>query len=360
MNTDPTQSAPSLNSATLRDEQLKSLTNQIVHLPDPIEDDNWGNHAGGWRTYHDWMLEMRGKILDLLISWPNYAPGLKIRLASAVYNKAASGQIRKASYFYKEPEKAILYKKTHPLFKLEDFLAFEGGSEYEISTIYGSRQAMLIAFVQLFEWLTQDDEKLVPAYPKFADFKGHIRIPDHWIAAVGADEAQALGMVTHIDKSLIGEFSLPPLQFISNILPHVKSLEPLVVIQPTSTTYTPKEKTFANLLKTPFTETDLTRLLIDLEVVDGDSARCIWEGQKLGGRARGPISAFPAAFRVLKEAGHLRGTAAQWGRAAQLLYGVDLGSKALGYKTDSETGNESNVFHQYVEQAELWLESWPD
>lgn len=121
-----------------------------------------------------------------------------------------------------------------------------------------------------------------------------------------------------------------------------------------------KEKTFANLLKDPFTETDLTRLLVDLEVVDGDSSRCIWEGRKLGGRARGPISAFPAAFRVLNEAGHLRGTPAQWGRAAQFLYGVDLGSKALGYKTDSETGNESNVFHKYVEQAELWLESWSD
>lgn len=199
-----------------RKEQLEAIRRSIIDLPGPVEDPNWNNHDGEWRTYGGWMLETRANILGLLRAWPDHAPILKTSLANTVYHKAVFGQISKA-HFENQFESNI-YAKTHPLLPLNEAPATDTEAGHDLHDIYIERQVMLIAFVQLFEWLTQDDEKLVPAGLGFAEFRGKIRLPEHWIAAVGPIKAQRFGMVLYAD-GVDSDRTLPVRQFNSNILP---------------------------------------------------------------------------------------------------------------------------------------------
>lgn len=206
--------AVQVDSAAGRDLQLRTIIRAIHSLPDPVEDDNRGNHNGEWRTYHEWMLDVRASVLEVIEKWPHYAPQMKLRVANAIYHEAIFGQITKSN-----PEnlvKAAVYAKTNPLLLLDEVINTEDDQELDLAMIYGGRQAMLIAFIQLFEWLTQDNERLVPAAPRFAGFGGQIRLPVHWIDSVGPQRALAFGMNNQIKD---GSFSLPPHQYFPNVLP---------------------------------------------------------------------------------------------------------------------------------------------
>jgi hypothetical protein len=210
------QDASPQSLAIERKEQLESIIRVIIDLPDPLEDSNWKAHDGEWRGAHGWMLETRASILGLLRTWPDYAPILKLRLANAVYHKAVFEQISKAHY--ENQFESNICAKTHPMLSLSESPNTDEDKALKLHHIYARRQAMLIAFIQLFEWLTQDDEKLVPATPAFANFKGRIRLPVYWIATVGPIKAQKFGMVLHAN-STDSDPVLPVLQFSSNILP---------------------------------------------------------------------------------------------------------------------------------------------
>ena len=130
-----------------------------------------------------------------------------MQLANTVYHKGV-GQIVKSRKIT-DVILSDVYDNTHPLLSHEDVLIADADSKLNI--IYAERQAMLVAFVQLFEWLMQDDESIVPFTPNFVGFQGRIRLPALWVETLVLESRWIWA------QPVEERAGLPPIQFASNI-----------------------------------------------------------------------------------------------------------------------------------------------
>lgn len=126
------------------------------------------------------------------------------------------------------------------------------------------------------------------------------------------------------------------------------------------------EPTIKNLCIHPFTESDVVSLLLHLgvivEVVSGAEASFQVVSKTLKGKAKGVISAFPAALGVLSNAKLFSGDKRKWSVATASAYGQPLGRRVLGYEKNSLKGDKpgSGAFDKHTRKAEDWLFSWQE
>lgn len=121
--------------------------------------------------------------------------------------------------------------------------------------------------------------------------------------------------------------------------------------------------TISALCIDPFTESDLNSLLSHLEAVTESTTlqgKVLTVAGSLEGKARGVISAFPAAFGVLSRANLFSADKKKWSEATLATYTLKLGKKVLSYEPNAlkNGGNGSGAFDKYTDKSQRWLYDW--
>lgn len=114
-----------------------------------------------------------------------------------------------------------------------------------------------------------------------------------------------------------------------------------------------------------FSKTDMDELLLHLNVIqrvetaDSTIRYQIKGGRKPMGKAKGMLSAFPAAFGVLERENFFSSNRNEWAIATLAAYGVVLTEKGLNYEVNGTPNITGSIaFDRYTEKSEKWLERW--